>query len=112
MNRLLIFLILFCGFLSANILAQSGRVKTTESPTPTPQKPPSRVVYSPTEIVSPFPNQKTIQTPKTEDDDVIKVDSALVPIPASVLNSNGQAVTNLRLEDFELMIDGKKAEIG
>lgn len=112
MNRFLIFLILFCGFLSPEAPAQSGRVKPTESPTPTPQKPPSRVVYSPTETVSPFPNQKPVQTQKTEDDDIIKVDSALVPIPASVLNAGGQAVTNLRLEDFELFVDGKKAEIG
>ncbi len=111
MNRILTILILFCGCLSANILAQSGRVKTSESPTPTPLPRP-RVVYSPTEAISPFPNQKPIPTPTIEDDDIIKIDSALVPIPVSVLNSDGQAVTNLQLGDFELLIDGQKAEIG
>ena len=110
MNRILTILILFCGCLSANILAQSGRVKPSESPTPTPPPRP-RVVYSPTEANLPSPNQKLILTQTIEDDDIIKVDSALVPIPVSVLNSNGQAVTNLRIEDFELLIDGKKAEI-
>ena len=58
-----------------------------------------------------FPNQKTPLRLRHESDDIIKVDSALVPIPVSVLNFTGQAVTNLRLEDFELLIDGKKAEI-
>jgi Ca-activated chloride channel homolog len=109
MKLSLTILILFCGCLSASVAAQSGRVKTAESPTPTPAPRP-RVVYSPTEINLPVPSQ----TPKIEeaDDDVIKVDSALVPIPVSVLNSNGQAVTNLQIEDFELFIDGQKAEIG
>ena len=105
-------LIILFFVLTVSSFAQSGRVKPTESPTPKPQKPPSPVVYSPTETVSPFPTQKPAQTRKIEDDDIIKVDSALVPIPASVLNSNGQAVTNLRLEDFELLIDGQRAEIG
>jgi Ca-activated chloride channel family protein len=43
---------------------------------------------------------------------VVKVPSTLVPIPVSVLDSNGRAVTNLTLADFELKIDGKPAEIG
>jgi Ca-activated chloride channel family protein len=41
----------------------------------------------------------------------VKVDSTLVPIPVSVLDQNGRAVTNLRLADFELKVDGKPAEI-
>ncbi len=109
MNRVLTILILFGGCFFANIAAQSGRVKPSESPTPTPVPRP-RVVYSPTETVLPFPNQKP--TASIEDDDIIKVDSALVPIPVSVLNSVGEAVTNLQIADFELFIDGQKAEIG
>lgn len=109
MARKNLLIILFFA-LAISSYAQSGRVKSTESPTPTPPPRP-RLVYSPTETISPFPNHKPIPTPPVEDDDIIKVDSALVPIPVSVLNSNGQAVTNLRLEDFELLIDGKKAEI-
>ena len=34
-----------------------------------------------------------------------------MPIPVSVLDSNGRSVTNLKLADFELKIDGKPAEI-
>ena len=41
----------------------------------------------------------------------MKVDSTLVPIPVSVIDTLGRSVTNLRLDDFQLMIDGKPAEI-
>ncbi|HEY8563498.1 MAG TPA: VWA domain-containing protein [Pyrinomonadaceae bacterium] len=93
--------------------AQSGRIKPAETPTPKPT--PRRAIgdYNPTEkitpVVSPSPaaNQKI-----EEDDDAIKVDSVLVPIPVSVLDGRGVPVTNLRLEDFLLQIDGKDAEIG
>ncbi|MCV6021955.1 hypothetical protein OFO93_36195, partial [Escherichia coli] len=34
-----------------------------------------------------------------------------IPIPATVLDSAGKPVTNLRIRDFELRIDGKLAEI-
>ena len=42
---------------------------------------------------------------------MIKVESTLVPIPVSVLDVSGGAVTNLKLADFELRIDGKAVEI-
>jgi Ca-activated chloride channel family protein len=103
--------ILFFIFTSS-VFAQSGRIKTTETPAPTPRP---RVVYLPTETNSQFPKPQIAPTPKpkieAEDDDIIRVDSALVPIPVSVTDSTGKAVTNLKLEDFELLIEGKTAEI-
>ncbi len=51
-------------------------------------------------------------TPKGDPDEIIKVDSVLVPIPVSVLDANGRSVTNLKLTDFELKIDGKIVEVG
>jgi Ca-activated chloride channel family protein len=91
--------------------AQSGRIKTTESPTPTPT--PHRVYFPNDDARIVSKNPKPTPTPASDEDDggVIRVQSALVPIPVSVLNSAGQAVTNLKLEDFELLIDGNKAEI-
>jgi len=41
------------------------------------------------------------------EDEVVRVDSNLVLIPASVLDNRGRAVTDLRLEDFELRVDGE-----
>lgn len=93
--------------------AQSGRIKPSETPTPRP-----RVVYPPIETTSQTPvKPKPTPTPKPtieeeEDDDIIRVDSALVPIPVSVTDQTGRAVTNLKLEDFELFVDGKQATIG
>jgi Ca-activated chloride channel homolog len=88
--------------------AQSGRVKPVETPTPERIVQP-RVIYIPTQAgatTSPAPTP----TPQN-DDDVVKVASFLVPLPVSVLDANARAVTNLRLADFELKIDGHPAEI-
>jgi Ca-activated chloride channel homolog len=40
-------------------------------------------------------------------DEVVRVESNLVVIPASVTDGRGVAVTGLRLEDFELRVDGE-----
>jgi len=39
--------------------------------------------------------------------DIVRVGSHLVPVPATVLDSRGFVVTNLKLEDFELRVDGQ-----
>lgn len=49
---------------------------------------------------TPAPNPKT--TPPKDDDEVIKVESRLVVVPVSVTDSNGQAVTGLKAQDFRL----------
>jgi Ca-activated chloride channel family protein len=87
------------------LFAQSGRVKPPERPSPSPT--PKRSVYIPT-----TKDPKPLPTPKKDDEEIIKVDSALVPIPVSVLDSHGRPVTNLKLADFELRVDGKPAEVG
>lgn len=47
--------------------------------------------------------------PKDEraEDEVVRVSSNLVAVPATVIDSRGVAVTNLKLEDFELRVDGQ-----
>ena len=127
MKLILAFLILSGGFFCENISAQSGRVKPAESPTPN-LPPLPRVVYTPTG--TPPTDKKTQPQTQTdsqtdsksglppppplavEDDGVITVDSALVPIPVSVIDSRGAAVTTLNVSDFLLKIDGQDAEIG
>jgi len=39
--------------------------------------------------------------------DVVRVTSTLVPVPATVLDTRGIAIVNLKLEDFELRVDGQ-----
>lgn len=41
------------------------------------------------------------------DEDVVRISSNLVPLPVSVVDPRGEAVTDLRLEDFELLVEGQ-----
>jgi Ca-activated chloride channel family protein len=43
--------------------------------------------------------------------DVLRISSNLVPIPATVLDRSGTAITDLKLADFELLIDGRSSPI-
>jgi Ca-activated chloride channel family protein len=99
-----VFFACFAGQLSA----QSGRVKPTESPTPAPSPTPKKSVYIPT---TDRPRVTPTPTPKKDDDEVFKVESSLVPLPVSVTDQSGRAITNLKLSDFELKVDGKPADI-
>ncbi|MEO6655216.1 MAG: VWA domain-containing protein [Pyrinomonadaceae bacterium] len=91
-----------------NSPAQSGRQKPSPTPAPRTMSGPS-VNTLPVQAVVPKPTPTP--TPKGDPDDIIKVDSVLVPIPVSVLDSNGRAVGTLKLADFELRIDGKIVDI-
>lgn len=91
----LVLLFLLSAVLSA--AGQSGRTKPPET-----SKPPARPPAASVPVVRPTP-------PANEE--VITVESALVPIPVSVLDEGGRAVTNLVLADFELRIDGRIAQI-
>lgn len=103
-----LFFVLF-GCFAVSISAQSGRVKGTPTPTPTPQDRTS-IGYVPTQ---PKPvNTAAKPTPTPPADDILRVDSTLVPIPVSVLDANGRSVSNLQEKDFDLRIDGKIAEMG
>ncbi len=107
------FILLFVLLLSATVFAQSGRIKPSETPTPTPQRP--RIIYTPLPANYPTaaPNPKPTPPKKAVDDgdEVIAINSTLVPIPASVIDAVGRPVTNLKLEDFELSVNGEPAEI-
>lgn len=98
----------------ASIFAQSGRVKATPTPTPTPRK---SGLSGPSVLNVPqsqWPQRSVRVEPSPTpppSDDVIKVESALVPIPVSVVDQNGRPVTDLKLDDFVLMVDGKKADL-
>ncbi len=114
MARNLFIPILILMFAAINF-AQSGRIKPTESPTPPPRPKP---VYQPTQtqnkLPSPTPTPDADSEENTEDDngDILRVNSALVPIPVSITDGQGRAVTNLKIEDFLLQIDKTDAEIG
>jgi VWFA-related protein/TonB family protein len=49
---------------------------------------------------------------EVDEEDVVRVDSNLVIIPASVVDSRGRAITDLKVDDFELRVDGEVKAIG
>lgn len=50
-------------------------------------------------------------TPPPQDDEVIKVDSRLVVVPVSVLDSTGQPVLGLKAQDFRILEENKQQVI-
>lgn len=104
--------LMFGAIAGSVTLAQSGRVKPFESPTPTP---PSRVTTNRGDYVLTQDARAVIATRPTiareSDDETIKVASRLVPIPVSIFEDT-RMKKPLAVEDFELLIDGKGVEIG
>lgn len=95
--------------------AQSGRLKDPKpKPKPT-QSPNVQRGRSPIsqKTPAPFPTPKAHREADDHVDpsDVITVSSNLVPIPASVVDTGGQAVSGLTIEDFELWVDGQLRSI-
>jgi len=95
-------------------LAQSGRnTAKTPKPAPVKRKPAPDPVGEPRQSPSSNPSPPAkVSRPRTVSDeidpsDTVRVSSNLVPIPASVVDAKGFAVTGLKLEDFELRVDGQ-----
>lgn len=122
---------------AAATLAQSGRrsappAQGKETPTPTPAVNPYKgpIAEPPrTEATKPSPRLRSndkIEPPSPQgttpagskskaddtDDEVVRISSNLVPVPASVLDAQGRVVSDLRAEDFELLVDGRVRPVG
>lgn len=61
---------------------------------------------------TPAPTGAAIDPTEVDEDEVVKINSNLVPVPASVIDAQGRAVTDLQLKDFELTVDGVRRDIG
>ncbi len=118
MTPLLLLLALFV--LVANVdpssmtAAQSGRRK---EPVAKPQRtPPPGPIAEPGGSAGQSAQSKSDATSKETSDevdssDVVRISANLVPIPASVVDAKGYAITGLKLEDFELRVDGHVRQI-
>jgi VWFA-related protein len=103
---------LFC-FSGPGAAAQSGRLK---EPTSKSSKKPDGPVAEPSQSPTATPNKTpSANAGDTNGEigptDVVRVSSNLVPIPVSVFDARGIALTGLRLEDFELRVDGQLRNI-
>ena len=101
---------LFLSFaLSAGANAQSGRrkaTKPTQNPAPSPIAETNKPATSHRPVASPSPSSKD-PGDDVEESDIVRVSSNLVPIPASVVDNKGTALISLKVDDFELRVDGQ-----
>ena len=100
---------------------QSGRLKEPKarpSPRPSPiaeqdRQPGSHKSSVP--AIPAIPANESVRPKGSSDEvdstDVVHISSNLVPIPATVVDGRGFAVTGLRLDDFELLVDGQVKDI-
>jgi Ca-activated chloride channel family protein len=100
---------------TAPLYAQSRARRVGTPPAPAPSRP----ATAPT----PLPRSTTPRPPaaaqqpraSTEEevgeDEVVRVNTALVPIPVSVLDRDGRFISGLRKEDFRIFEDGVEQEV-
>ena len=110
-----------CLLLASPLLARRTAAQSPQ-PAPTPSVRPRTVgakgeaARTPARPDDPGPKQTNdagSQEPEAVgEDEVVRVDSNLVIIPASVVDGRGHAVTDLKVEDFELRVDGELKQIG
>ena len=106
--------LLFVLSLVFSVQAQSGRRKSEQKKTPSPidttQASTSSAQTSSGKTSGSSKTQEKKDGAKGEEVDpaeVLSITSNLVPVPASVFDVRGAAVTDLKLEDFELRVDGQ-----
>lgn len=123
---------------ATNLFAQSGRRNAATagpSPTPTGQRPrrvagpdgqaapastPATRTNGASDEPPPFPSPSPKRvanvpvrqaTDEGDNDEVVRISSNLVTVPASVVDELGRPVTTLNLQDFELRVDGQPKPI-
>ncbi len=69
-------------------------------------KPAPGPIADPTRPGSSVSLPRSTPTEEVDENDVVRISSNLVPIPVSVVDKRGNAIVNLKLEDFELRVDG------
>ena len=114
-NSMRFLIALFCTLALVpvpNAFVQSGRIKDKNA-TPSTSKP-GRDIHGPASRSKPQPSstpspqsQKPRPDDEVGDEDIVRISSTLVPIPASVVDVSGNSITGLKLEDFELRVDGQ-----
>ena len=101
---------------TSNSHSQSGRQKPANANAnannntrpPQPAKPKNSSSSTSQQTNTPAASKSDAEPGKGEEaTDVVRVTSNLVPVPTSVVDARGIALTNLKLEDFELRVDGQ-----
>lgn len=101
---LLVAVALFSLCVTLPVWSQSGRKQEpgkVPKPTPGPIADPNRPGASALPA-----RQTTADGDEVDANDIVRISANLVPIPASVIDKRGNAVVDLKLDDFELYVDG------
>jgi Ca-activated chloride channel family protein len=102
--------------LTSNSHSQSGRQKPANSNANSNDNTRPRQVAKPKNSNSSTPQPTNTPAASKSDaeqgkgeetTDIVRVSSNLVPVPATVVDARGIALANLKLEDFELRVDGQ-----
>lgn len=97
----------------------STRPRTTPTPVPTPETHAPLLVTLPQDP-PPFPTPTPVASASAastsageeiDEGDVVRINSTLVTVPTTVVDDRGRAVAQLKLEDFELRVDGQEKQI-
>ena len=97
---------------SPHATSQSGRQKLPGANSNTDTRPREATKRSSTRPASTSSSPPQTSEPSTpETDDIVRVTSNLVPVPTTVIDSRGVAIKNLKVEDFELRVDGQPMQI-
>lgn len=106
---------------------QDGPAPTTRPRKAGPSPPPAPMPVTRPQTVTPTPGAQTQfgwpsaaadsnagapVAEEVDEGDVVRIDSNLVIVPASVVDSRGRAIAGLNIEDFELRVDGQVKPIG
>ena len=95
---------------STSVFAQSGRKRTVESPT----DPTTKTTGQPsttTDSTEGISESRTAAEGETVEGDVVRVDTALVTVPVSVVDRSGKYVPNLKRGDFHIFEEGVEQKI-
>jgi Ca-activated chloride channel family protein len=111
-HRLFIVVLSIALSVPMGVFAQSGRNTPKPKPTATKRRTVSEPNPEPSQPASTQKAPARDSRPRPVSDeidpaDTVRVSSNLVPIPASVVDPKGFAITGLKLEDFELRVDGQ-----
>ena len=108
MNKFIVSLAIF------GIVALSSGLATAQVPI-TVEPPPPPPVLKPANITVVVPAKPTEQVsqeePEVEEDDVVRVSTNLITVPAEVMDRNGRYIGNLRREDFRVFENGVEQEL-
>jgi VWFA-related protein len=102
LSHVAVLVLVCCLYTALPVRAQSGR---RQEPGKTPKPTTTRPIADPNRPGAGISVKRTGD--ELDPNDVIRISSNLVPIPASVVDKRGNAIVNLKLDDFELRVDGE-----